>query len=598
MDLEKIATSAVVSEISKTDVLSGFISEGDKEPCWDGNIYIHEDSRKTKKNLKRVPTQIKGKAVRIDKTEDSIKYSISHDDLYAYMIDGGTLFFVVYIDKDSGDVLQIYYSQLIQLKIMGIINQKNKTYSVLFNKFPKDNKEKVEIVYDTFANAQRQKSYAGKKMPTIDELNSKGLLDSVSIHITAVGKEISPRTIPRIMEGKPVTIYANIKGNPIGIPVEHYQRINNVTTYQEFNKRIFVNGIEFFDRYRIIYNSSEVKTVIGNCLTLTSPYLSEDKMDPVPVTLNIIIKGSLNEQIRGLTFILEIAKYEGFEIETVHIPVELARQVGDEKIRELKERLNILKYIQLVLDNMHVRKDLILDDYDEEDEKNLNLLIGAIGEKKPVKNLPEESNIVHTLKVANLLLGVCYVMHADGFYYMHDYFGTHIEAKFEANGNTIRTSQYAPLVSSDFIEFDNVYTPIILEDFKMLPVSSEIINHANLLMLEMIKAYDECKGKELLDSAEQMNNWIMEYPDYIEKQICVINQYQIIARKRELSFSEKVELLSITENSDNKEYKVGALILLGELEQANKILSTFDESDFNAFCSYPIYALTKHPLEN
>ena len=204
MDLEKIATSAVVSEISKTDVLSGFISEGDKEPCWDGNIYIHEDSRKTKKNLKRVPTQIKGKAVRIDKTEDSIKYSISHDDLYAYMIDGGTLFFVVYIDKDSGDVLQIYYSQLIPIKIMGIINQKNKTYSVLFNKFPKDNKEKVEIVYDTFANAQRQKSYAGKKMPTIDELNSKGLLDSVSIHITAVGKEISPRTIPRIMEGKPV----------------------------------------------------------------------------------------------------------------------------------------------------------------------------------------------------------------------------------------------------------------------------------------------------------------------------------------------------------------------------------------------------------
>ena len=69
MDWEKIATSAIVNEISKTDTLSGFISEGDKEPCWDGNIYIHEDSRKTKKNLKRVPTQIKGKAVKIDKTE-------------------------------------------------------------------------------------------------------------------------------------------------------------------------------------------------------------------------------------------------------------------------------------------------------------------------------------------------------------------------------------------------------------------------------------------------------------------------------------------------------------------------------------------------
>ena len=45
MDLEKIATSAIVSSISKTDTLSGFINDGDKEPCWDGNIYIHENSR-------------------------------------------------------------------------------------------------------------------------------------------------------------------------------------------------------------------------------------------------------------------------------------------------------------------------------------------------------------------------------------------------------------------------------------------------------------------------------------------------------------------------------------------------------------------------
>lgn len=52
MDLEKIATSAIVSSISKTDTLSGFINDGDKEPCWDGNIYIHENSRHSKKNIK------------------------------------------------------------------------------------------------------------------------------------------------------------------------------------------------------------------------------------------------------------------------------------------------------------------------------------------------------------------------------------------------------------------------------------------------------------------------------------------------------------------------------------------------------------------
>lgn len=49
MDLEKIATSALLYSISKTDTLSGFINNGDKESCWDGNIYIYENSIHSKK---------------------------------------------------------------------------------------------------------------------------------------------------------------------------------------------------------------------------------------------------------------------------------------------------------------------------------------------------------------------------------------------------------------------------------------------------------------------------------------------------------------------------------------------------------------------
>ena len=61
MDLEKIATSAIVSSISKTDTLSGFINDGDKEPCWDGNIYIHENSRRI---LKEYLLRLRGKLSR------------------------------------------------------------------------------------------------------------------------------------------------------------------------------------------------------------------------------------------------------------------------------------------------------------------------------------------------------------------------------------------------------------------------------------------------------------------------------------------------------------------------------------------------------
>lgn len=43
MDIEKLATAAVDASISKTDVLSPYINDGDKEPSWDGSIYIFQN---------------------------------------------------------------------------------------------------------------------------------------------------------------------------------------------------------------------------------------------------------------------------------------------------------------------------------------------------------------------------------------------------------------------------------------------------------------------------------------------------------------------------------------------------------------------------
>ena len=506
-------------------------------------------------------------------------------------MDGGTLFFVVYIDKENGNVLQIYYTALLPIRIMELFKSKKNSYVVLFDKFPKDNDKKIEIVFDAYANAQRQKSYAGTKLPTIDELSSQGILESISIHVTHFGKSITPRNVPQIMEGKSLTIYANIKGSPIGIPVEHYENITHVKTSQEFEKAISVNGEVYYDRYRVIYSSTEVETIIGSCLAFTSPALIEVEKDSVPVTIKFNIKGTLKEQIKGIKFILAISKHNGFEIGSLHFPVQLAKKEEAQKLNGFNERLNELEYIQAILHQMHVGKDFLIEDCDEEDKKNLRLLLRAIGENKPVQNIPPQIESIYKLKISNLLLGVVYVKHPDGYYYMHDYFGNHLEAYWNVAGNKMRISQYAVMNAEDFMQYDNLYLPIILEDFKLLPVSYDMANHANLLMLEMIKAFDQCMDATLLEYADKINDWLLTYPQLIDHQICDINHYQIIARQRELLLSEKVELLSIVENTDNKIYKAGALILLGDTERVKRTLSLFSESELNDFCKYPIYSL-------
>lgn len=591
MDLEKIATSAVVSSISKTDTLSGFINDGDKEPCWDGNIYIHEDSKHSKKNIKRIPTQVKGKAVKNKSVKDTIKYRIKYDDLKAYMMDGGTLFFVVYIEKETGEAIQIYYADLLPIRIMEIFKQPQDSYSVDFASFPSDNKKKIEVVLNAYNDAQRQKSFAGKSLPTIDELSQKGILESLSFHVTHVGKGISPNTIPQVMEGKSITLYANIKGNPIGIPVEQHQNITHVTTCQKFDKKIYVNGIKYYDYYRVLHSATDTKLIIGNCLTMTTPLATDTNESSIQTTIHIDIKGTLQEQIKGFEFIQAIYTNDGYEIENIHISIPLKENQFDEKIKECSDRLVWLKYIWDLLKSMHVEKDLDIQNFSVEDEKNLNFLIAAQGDHKPIREEGVQLDSLQLLKIANIALGVIYIKHTDGYYYMHDYFGDHLELYWKDGDKETRISQFTVMTMDDFLKYDNICLPMIIEDFKLLPHSEEVINEANLLMLEMIKAYDKSKNDKFLVAAKEINEWLQEHPKLIDKEICIINEYQIKIRKIHLGYSDKAKLVSIVEKSENNNYRAGAFILLGEFDEAKMIFDSYSEEQMQEFSNYPIYTL-------
>ena len=140
--------------------------------------------------------------------------------------------------------------------------------------------------------------------------------------------------------------------------------------------------------------------------------------------------------------------------------------------------------------------------------------------------------------------------------------------------------------------------PMIADDFKLLPCSEEIINEANLLMLEMIKAYDKSKNDELLVTAKKINDWLQEHPKLIGREVCIINKYQIKIRKTYLGYSDKAELFSIIEKSENNNYRAGAFILLGEFDEAKKIFDSYGEEQMQEFINYPIYTLYQQSGEN
>ena len=120
MDIETLATSAVKDSIAKTDLLSPYINEKDKEPSWDGNIYLYKSADKSKSNLKgRVPVQIKGCST-VDLAHDRIKFSVDCKDLENYLQDGGVIYFVVGVSED-GEQKKIYYAPLLPVNLQEIL---------------------------------------------------------------------------------------------------------------------------------------------------------------------------------------------------------------------------------------------------------------------------------------------------------------------------------------------------------------------------------------------------------------------------------------------------------------------------------------------
>lgn len=59
--VETISVNAVRDSIVCSDFLDQYIPDNDKEPSWDGSVYIYTDKSKTKDKLKgRIPVQVKG----------------------------------------------------------------------------------------------------------------------------------------------------------------------------------------------------------------------------------------------------------------------------------------------------------------------------------------------------------------------------------------------------------------------------------------------------------------------------------------------------------------------------------------------------------
>lgn len=150
------------------------MAEDDKEPCWDGHLYLYSDGMRDKEHLLgRVPVQIKGTEV-VHFVTKKWKFELEKVDLKAYLHEP-TFFIVCQVKKDSKE-RKLFYRELLPDLVNKLLRDmgQHKFRKTLFHPLTNDLKEFEDQLKIFMGNSKKMVSFADAKPLSIDEAIKKG----------------------------------------------------------------------------------------------------------------------------------------------------------------------------------------------------------------------------------------------------------------------------------------------------------------------------------------------------------------------------------------------------------------------------------------
>ena len=582
---ETLSVDAVRDSIMMTDHLDQFIPDNDKEPFWDGAVYIYENKDHTKENFRgRMPVQVKG-TENEDFSKDEISFPISTTDLRGYLADGGAIYFVVYIGS-TGLRRKIYYIELTPIRIRIILEEAKKqgTKNVKLKAFPDDNNKKSTIFLNCLQNCKKQSSFSEAHLFSLEELQEQGLLENITIPLAGVGIKNDLQTA---LVSNDVYIYANIKGSAIPQPLKILPK--DMQTHEEVNALVTIDGKVFYKKLRIVKNSENIKYVFGSSLTLTA------NQESTGIKISYKNSDDVRAISTDLDFMLTYIDKGYFEINGQKCPFEYENT--DYSKFNIEEQRNILAFAKkavAVLDVLGCKKKLSMKSLGDEDCRNLYRLYDALIENKPVKGLKEDLPCVCVMKVGNLnfVIVLHHIEGEQGTYNIEDFFGAKLVATYQGhNEERLPMSQYAILKSEDFLRADNLKCELFLPSFKDIERHEETFDRANWFLLDLLLAYDKSENQSILNSAYEFAEWILtDSGDSMPLNIKTLNMLQVVKRMRAFTEEETKTLYQIASDKDvTNAVAVGAYLLLEQQIPAEMFFSKMETTEQQEFMKYPIY---------
>lgn len=588
-DIEEGAILALKNFIQGSDVISQYITDNDKEPFWDGHLYLYGKDDKAKDSfIGKVPVQLKGKEV--DKfKQKKFKFNISTNDLRAYLREPTV--YIVCQEKNKGKETLLFYRCLLPETIKNILKGKNKqkTVSVAMKSFPSTLVDFEDILMVFCGDAKKQIGFANKKTLTFEEMKKRNIKNFSFI---APSLSMSPIDFFGYLSSHNSYMYAQInKEFNIEIPIS--EELVSVSFQNVVKKDIAVGDKVFFTEYKNEIKDGKWTIYIGDVLRFT--FLLDNSNSDVKATFKSTSK-TLDDSIKEAEFILALNKEECLTIGDLPLHLNINEQ---ELIKDLTIRIDGWKKLKSVLSLLHVTKPLDLCTIKKEQERLIDIVIHAFCTGETV-NIGHKDNTIVLAEIGNLNILLLETVDEEGNSRFGDFFDGQISIKCKFKDNNMYLLSPFSYLQKDNLwqKCDNIRFDSLINSYEQLiDKNPYVFEMANMDLIYMLEAYDKLsdsdslRKEELIVNSEKLSCWLMDKNNSEQiDDMYFLNYCQVLKREDKLLEEHYVRLRQILLNeSSNSSIKVGASLLIGDRKEFETCFSKCSKEEVANLKRFPIW---------
>ena len=578
--IEMGAVLALKNVIQLNDLMKEYINDNDKEPSWDGFIYLYKSDDMKAENIKyRIPVQVKGKNQENLLKKQRISYPVEYKHLRNYYKDGGAFYVVVAISDDRRKTT-IFYNALTTVKLNALLKNSEKkkpdqTKNVVLERLKNDDDKLLFKVLSQFGfDREQQGSGEGEIIEKVINIDVINKVDSIRVtsYLTTNEEEI----LKMVSSGE-LCLYGYRSDVDMWFPFDlEQQKDMRLKKVLQIDKTLGIDRQVYYNNYLVEreYSKDPIIRVSEN-LTI----------DLLGGKLNFNMHGNIKSLKRDVDFLYAILNGNTFWMDNKQVS-----EYTDVKLpADLKANMEMITDFYNALEEIEFSCDKRTDEFNENNWKAVTKLINVYHRKIKLKE--DNKSEWYIWWWDEKIISILIVKDENDKTQIVNWIGKEGYAVFteRETGGQSRLPKGLLFKRDIWERLYDVDEEILLRDIEKSDYSERTLNDLYMFFVEILAAYDITRNEKYFDMAQLLSDKLLQVDE--NNEYGIINKLQLLKRKRELSEDEISVLEKLEENTNDSMVRSAVNILLENKHNAKKLVNQLSEEDQATFKQFPIYNL-------